>query len=47
MRRADSVDGLVSELIETTAELTGTIVSADASLVSAGLDSISATELST
>lgn len=47
MWRANSIDSLVSELIETTAKLIGTIVSVDASLVSAGLDSISATELST
>ena len=46
-RAASSLDSLVSKLVETAAELSGTAVSADVSLMTAGLDSIGATELST
>ena len=44
---ACSRDALIHDLIDTASELTGTLVSADAPLMSAGIDSISATELST
>ena len=40
-------DDLIQDLVATASELAGTSVSADAPLMSAGLDSISATELST
>ena len=43
---ASLLDSLVSKLLETATELTGTAVSADVSLMAAGLDSIGATELS-
>lgn len=41
------LQGLVSRLVDIAYELTGTFLSADAPLMSAGLDSMSATELST
>ena len=39
--------GLIQELVSTAADLTGTMIPADAPLMSAGLDSIGATEFST
>ena len=47
MRYTSSLDGLTSKIIETVAKLTGTVILADTTLLSVGIDSISATEFST